>query len=1479
MQIEFAKRAEGVNRTPDLQLSNCAGAICANAGERINQNYHKMQSNLQKAVGSVCFNVPKSVILMLFSLSFFSKAWSQNGNSGFESNSTTGWTNDNSGTTGVQNNVVRTGSYAGSYSTSSSFNQRWRNDGNSVSVPNNSYIHFIVWINPNAGNSLSAGINLNGSNGAANGEQRTQNSWTRISHSRLNSSGAGVPAWGYVNSNNGGTGTVTNRIDDAIVYVSTSATTDVEKPGSATAFAYGSITSGAVTFGWANGTDNSTGIQNTIILRTSAPATSGVPVLNDQGVYSTAGGADGPNSFTDANNTTWVVLSTTIPSSVTSFTDNSVSAGTTYRYAVVHRDLAYNYSVALVSNSAIASDAETTSLPVVTASPATSVTAVSAILPGTILNDGGTAITTYGMEYSTTGNFANGTGTTLAGSNVSSNSYSVNLTGLSAYTTYYYRAYATNRDGTAYSGQLSFTTAGLNAPIATAATNVTDNEFTANWNGVAGATTYRLDVSTSPFTTATLIESFTTYTGGATYNGWQFSAGLGSYSTAASAGPSGANAVQFLNSGTTGTATSPMLAGTATELKFWLKSNGSSGSSFLVEGWNGVSWITIQTIESSSVSASNGPSGGTFFTYHSGTVPVLPGNISQFRFTYLKSAGNLAFDDVFITYNALNVDLLNGYNNLAVQGTSQPVAGLNPNTTYYYLIRAASTNSTSLHSNAIAVNTDKSSQVITFDPFGSKTFGDAPFSLTASVNSPLAVSYTSSNEDVATIDDKILTIVGAGETIITASQAGNAIYHPALNVQQRMIVGKATPIITWSDPAGITYGTALAATQLNAAANEAGTFVYTPASGTLLNAGSNQTLSVTFTPANTGNYHTITRTVNINVAQKTLTPFISVSDKDYDGTTAAVITSRSFGAGETVGSDDVSLGTSGTALFETATARQNKVVNIDGFVLSGTGVANYVLSSTSATTTATIRKRTATVRLGSLSQTYTGSPLRATATTNPGGLTVNFTYNGSETAPVNEGSYTVIGTIADENYQGSGTGTLVIGPVMTTLNVTVQPGVLGGRTKVSATINPVLPNRMIGLTLDGNSLGNATTNSGGVVSWTINACANNALIVATFGGEINYAPATSNTAILSVATPVYHSNNWSGTNVRNDPQQLPSSGGVTVIPTITFTGVTLTDVTINWDDKTAPYTTAGPVTDYLTITGGHTYTAAGVYSPTLTGKDVCGNLITIPYQYIVIYNPNGGFVTGGGWVNSPPKAYKLDEALTGRANFGFVSRYQKGSTTVVEGETEFQFKLANLHFKSTSYEPSSLVIGGAKASYKGTGTINGAGSYKFMLTAVDGQITGGGGTDKIRMKITDAAGNLVYDNQVEGTAGDNADPTTVIAGGSIVIHVPKSGSTTSLIAQESVVTQTEPRLLADRLNAAVYPNPALSQFNIKLTSNNTRDAITLRVYNQLGQVMDVKRNLFSGQVIQVGAAYKQGTYFIEVTQGEQKQNIQLVKTN
>jgi hypothetical protein len=75
----------------------------------------------------------------------------------------------------------------------------------------------------------------------------------------------------------------------------------------------------------------------------------------------------------------------------------------------------------------------------------------------------------------------------------------------------------------------------------------------------------------------------------------------------------------------------------------------------------------------------------------------------------------------------------------------------------------------------------------------------------------------------------------------------------------------ATPVMTWSDPSDIIYGTPLTSTQLDATASVAGSFVYQPEAGTILKAGSGQTLSVVFTPTDTALYTTTTGDVTINV--------------------------------------------------------------------------------------------------------------------------------------------------------------------------------------------------------------------------------------------------------------------------------------------------------------------------------------------------------------------------------------------------------------------------------------------------------------------------------------------------------------------------------------------------------------------------------------------------------------------------------------
>jgi hypothetical protein len=150
---------------------------------------------------------------------------------------------------------------------------------------------------------------------------------------------------------------------------------------------------------------------------------------------------------------------------------------------------------------------------------------------------------------------------------------------------------------------------------------------------------------------------------------------------------------------------------------------------------------------------------------------------------------------------------------------------------------------------------------------------------------------------------------------------------------------------------------------------------------------------------------------------------------------------------------------------------------------------------------------------------------------------------------------------------------------------------------------------------------------------------------------------------------------------------------------------------------------------------------------------------------LIVYNPLGGFVTGGGWINSQPGAYVPDPALYGKANFGFVSKYKRGAT-VPDGTTEFQFQTGNLNFHSTVYE--WLVISGTnKAQFKGSGTINNAGDYGFLLTAKDAS------PDTFRIKIWDKTTSAVIYDNASGPDDITGSPTQAIGGGSIQIQTKK----------------------------------------------------------------------------------------------------------
>lgn len=263
---------------------------------------------------------------------------------------------------------------------------------------------------------------------------------------------------------------------------------------------------------------------------------------------------------------------------------------------------------------------------------------------------------------------------------------------------------------------------------------------------------------------------------------------------------------------------------------------------------------------------------------------------------------------------------------------------------------------------------------------------------------------------------------------------------------------------------------------------------------------------------------------------------------------------------------------------------------------------------------------------------------------------------------------------------------------------------------------------------------------------------------------VNVAPSVSITAPLNYSV-------WAITAI-----EFSNAGFVTAPFTDPGTADTHT-CTIDWGEGT---TNAGAVTESsgsgtCKSNAGNPYTTdgAGIYDITVTVKDDDQGEGTAAVT-IVVFDPSAGFVTGGGWITSPRGAchtaactYDTD----GRANFGFVSKYQKGAS-VPTGQTEFQFQAGDLNFHSGVYEWLVVNQAGTNAQYKGVGTINGQacgadfqGKCRFMLWATDGTKTGGSDTFRISIWTENAGGtkSYIYDNGVD----------TPIGGGSIQVQTGK----------------------------------------------------------------------------------------------------------
>jgi MBG domain (YGX type) len=273
---------------------------------------------------------------------------------------------------------------------------------------------------------------------------------------------------------------------------------------------------------------------------------------------------------------------------------------------------------------------------------------------------------------------------------------------------------------------------------------------------------------------------------------------------------------------------------------------------------------------------------------------------------------------------------------------------------FYYKGTARDTGSHQLTASATGLTSaiqsqtiNKANQTISFTtPPPANAAYNTNFTVVATATSGLAVTYSADGACTNALGVYTMTS-GTGTCTVKVDQAGDANYYAAPQLTQNVEAQKANQVISWSNPASVTFGTALGATQLNATLTTGdGAPTYNPAAGTALGVGTH-TLRVDV--AATANYNAAFAEVSIIVDVRPITVTADAKSKVYGATDPALtyeITSGSLVAGDSF--SGALTGASGEAVGSYA-IQQGTLALSSNYILTFIG-ANFTITFASVGT-------------------------------------------------------------------------------------------------------------------------------------------------------------------------------------------------------------------------------------------------------------------------------------------------------------------------------------------------------------------------------------------------------------------------------------------------------------------------------------------------------------------------------------------------
>jgi hypothetical protein len=535
-------------------------------------------------------------------------------------------------------------------------------------------------------------------------------------------------------------------------------------------------------------------------------------------------------------------------------------------------------------------------LPKLSTNEVSAVAATTATGGGNITSDGGAAVSARGVcwDISTSPTISLSTKTTNGGG---AGSFNSTITGLTAGTTYYLRAYATNTVGTNYGPEVTFT------PFQLTTMSAITKTF--------GDAPFILTDPTSPSSgTFTFVSSNTSV---ATISGRTV--------TITGAGSATITATQSATDIYAATSTTAALTvGKANQILTIdpLQVNGSP--------FTGIFTAATGPVQITASSTSGLP---VTIGLHSGSVGVLNSNN---QIISIPSSGNVIVD----VTQAGN----DNYNAASVTQTWDVA---------------------------------KTNQSITFAALTDKTFGGIDFTLSATASSTLAITYTSSNSAIATITGNSVVIKGAGNVIITASQAGDGTYNAALNVSRTLTIAKASQTITFgSQSTTRTFGDvpfalnplATASSGLAVSYTSSNASVATIAGSTLTIVGAGETTITASQPGNENWGEAATKTQLITINKAVLTVTAAAKTKVYGSPNPAL----SFAYSGFMYNDDASVLTILPEVATTVTTTSSAGTYTNNITISTGSDDNYSFNYVPATFTVTAA--TLTVSANAQSMVY-----------------------------------------------------------------------------------------------------------------------------------------------------------------------------------------------------------------------------------------------------------------------------------------------------------------------------------------------------------------------------------------------------------------------------------------------------------------------------------------------------------------------------